>query len=98
MANRESTDMNDNLKTSVMEFPQDFPIKVMGEQHPEFTATVLQVVQQHAPNTQETDMRTRPSSKGNYISATVLIRAESQEQLDNIYRALSGHPLVKVVL
>ena len=90
--------MNDSLKTSVMEFPQDFPIKVMGEQHPEFTATVLQVVQQHAPNTQETDMHTRHSSKGNYISATVLIRAESQEQLDNIYRALSGHPLVKVVL
>ncbi|MCO6504677.1 MAG: DUF493 family protein [Snodgrassella sp.] len=90
--------MNDNLKTSVMEFPQDFPIKVMGEQHPEFTAMVLKVVQQHAPETAETNISSRPSSKGNYISATVVIRAESQQQLDNIYRALSGHPMVKVVL
>lgn len=90
--------MSENLKTSVMEFPQDFPIKVMGEQHPEFTATVLQVVQKHAPATTETNISSRPSSKGNYVSATVVIRAESQEQLDNIYRSLSGHPMVKVVL
>lgn len=90
--------MKKNLKTNVMEFPQDFPIKVMGEQHPEFAATVLQVVQQHAPDTIYADMSIRPSSKGNYISATVKIRAKNQEQLDNIYLALSGHPLVKVVL
>ncbi|SCC07675.1 hypothetical protein GA0061082_10840 [Snodgrassella sp. R-53583] len=97
-ADRKGTEMSDNLKTSIIEFPLDFPIKVMGAQHPEFAATVLEVVQQHAPATAAADINTRPSSKGNYISATVVIRAQSQEQLDNIYRALSSHPMVKVVL
>ncbi|MDF7675564.1 DUF493 family protein [Neisseriaceae bacterium ESL0693] len=89
--------MSDN-RQSIIEFPLDFPIKVMGEQHPEFSATVLNVVQQHAPQTTEAQVTTKPSSKGNYLSATVTIRAENQEQLDNIYRALSSHPMVKVVL
>ncbi len=90
--------MSDDLKTSIIEFPLDFPIKVMGEQHPEFAARVLEVVQQHAPETAASDINTRPSSKGNYISATVVVRAESQQQLDDIYRSLSSHPMVKVVL
>lgn len=89
--------MKDNHQ-SIIEFPLDFPIKVMGEQHPEFSATVLQVVRQHAPETTEQHITTKPSSKGNYLSATVTIRAENQQQLDDIYRALSSHPMVKVVL
>jgi putative lipoic acid-binding regulatory protein len=43
-------------------------------------------------------MEMRPSAKGNYLSLTVTIRATSREQLDNLYRALSSHPMVKVVL
>jgi putative lipoic acid-binding regulatory protein len=43
-------------------------------------------------------MEMRPSSKGNYLSLTVTVRATSREQLDNLYRALSSHPMVKVVL
>ncbi|WP_066569133.1 YbeD family protein [Snodgrassella sp. CFCC 13594] len=89
--------MTEERQTS-LEFPQDFPIKVMGAQHPEFAATVLKVVQEHAPDTTEQHVRTRDSSKGNYLSATVTINAQSQKQLDDIYRALTAHPLVKVVL
>lgn len=85
-------------RQNIIEFPLDFPIKVMGEQHPEFVATVLNVVREYAPNTTEKHMKTRDSSKGNYLSATVTIRAENQEQLDNIYRALTAHPMVKLVL
>lgn len=85
-------------RESIIEFPLDFPIKVMGAQHPEFAATILNVVREYAPATTEKHLRTRDSSKGNYLSATVTIRAESQEQLDNIYRALSAHPMVKMVL
>jgi putative lipoic acid-binding regulatory protein len=40
----------------------------------------------------------RPSTKGNYLSLTVTVRATSREQLDNLYRALSSHPMVKMVL
>ncbi|WP_037586347.1 HP0495 family protein [Stenoxybacter acetivorans] len=89
--------MSENRQNSII-FPQDFPIKVMGAQHPEFTATVLDVVRQHAPDTADEQVRTRNSSQGNYLSVTVTIRAESQDQLDNIYRALTAHPMVKVVL
>ncbi len=88
----------DNDKTSLIEFPCDFPLKVMGPQHPEFSATILNVVREHAPNTQEHHINTRPSSQGNYLGATVTVNVHSQEQLDNIYRALTAHPMVKVVL
>ncbi|QMT39684.1 HP0495 family protein [Neisseria shayeganii] len=85
-------------RQNLIEFPTDFPIKVMGAQHPEFAATILNVVREHAPDTEEKHLNTRDSSKGNYLSCTVTIRAESQEQLDNLYRALTAHPMVKVVL
>jgi putative lipoic acid-binding regulatory protein len=43
-------------------------------------------------------MTVRPSAKGNYTGLTVVVRATSREQLDDIYRTLSGHPMVKIVL
>ena len=88
----------ENQSTSLIEFPCDFPIKVMGSHHPEFHQVVLDVVQQHAPATQAEHITVRPSSKGNYLGATVIVNVDNQEQLDNIYRALTSHPLVKVVL
>lgn len=85
--------------TSLIEFPCNFPIKVMGGQHPEFESSVLACVQKHAPETQAHHVRIRPSSKGNYLSATVQVNnVQNQEQLDNIYRDLTAHELVKVVL
>ena len=83
---------------SLIEFPCTFPIKVMGAVHPEFEAEVLKTIQQHAPETQAEHMATRPSSSGNYVGATVDVNVHSQEQLDDIYRALTSHELVKVVL
>ncbi|MDO4693117.1 MAG: DUF493 family protein [Eikenella sp.] len=85
-------------RQNLIEFPTDFPIKVMGAQHPEFAATVLNVVREHAPATEERHMTLRNSSGGNYLACTVTVRAESQAQLDNLYRALTAHPMVKVVL
>ena len=85
-------------RENLIEFPTDFPLKIMGVQHPEFAATVLDVVRQYAPDTEEKHLTIRDSSKGNYLSCTATVRAESQEQLDNIYRALSSHPMVRVVL
>lgn len=87
-----------NEARKLLEFPCDFPLKIMGQQHPEFTATVLSVVREHAPDTQEHQLQTRNSTKGNYLSVTLTVNATSQEQLDNIYRALTSHPMVKVVL
>lgn len=82
---------------SLLEFPCVFPLKVMGITHPEFISSILAAVQQHAPDTRASDITTRASSKGNYIGATVKVQATSKEQLDNIYRVLTAHSMVKVV-
>lgn len=83
---------------SLIEYPSDFPIKIMGLRHDDFAQTMLAVVLEHDPSFNAERMEMRPSSKGNYISLTVTIRATSREQLDNLYRALSSHAMVKVVL
>ncbi|MCP1660792.1 HP0495 family protein [Neisseria perflava] len=88
----------DAEKTTLIEFPCTFPLKVMGAVHPEFESAILEAVRQHAPDTESHHITTRPSSKGNYVSATILVNVDNQEQLDNIYRALTSHELVKVVL
>lgn len=85
-------------KKTLIEFPCRFPLKIMGAQHPEFEQTILTVIQVHAPDTEAHHINTRPSSKGNYIGATVQVWVHSQEQLDTIYRSLTSHPMVKVVL
>ncbi|PSJ80090.1 YbeD family protein [Neisseria iguanae] len=82
---------------TLLEFPCVFPLKVMGLNHPEFVSSILTVIQEHAPDTTEAHITTRSSSKGNYTGATVKIEATSKEQLDNIYRALTSHEMVKVI-
>ncbi|MGH8811717.1 MAG: DUF493 family protein [Advenella sp.] len=83
---------------SLIEYPSDFPIKVMGVQHPELAQLLTEVVLQFDPQFDPATVEMRPSSKGNYIGLTFTVRATSREQLDNLYRALHGHALVKIVL
>jgi putative lipoic acid-binding regulatory protein len=83
---------------SLIEYPSDFPIKIMGVMHDAFAQTMVEVVQLHDPTFHAGKMEMRPSSKGTYLALTVTVRATSREQLDNLYRALSSHPMVKFVL
>ena len=83
---------------SLIEYPSDFPIKIMGPRHDDFAQVMLELVLQHDPDFDAAKMEMRPSSNGNYLALTVTVRATSREQLDNLYRALSGHHMVKVVL
>ncbi len=83
---------------SLLKFPCDFPIKVMGQRQDGFAQAMLEVVLRHAPDFDAAAMEMRPSAKGNYMSLTCTIRAVSREQLDALYSELSAHPLVKVVL
>ncbi|MBX3675848.1 MAG: DUF493 domain-containing protein [Rhodocyclaceae bacterium] len=83
---------------SLLKFPCDFPIKVMGQRQDGFAQAVLETVLRHAPDFDAAGVEMRPSAKGNYLSLTCTIRAVSREQLDALYRELSTHPLVKVVL
>jgi hypothetical protein len=86
------------VNESLIEYPCDFPIKVMGKSHPEFVDTIVTVIQQFDNGFDAARIETRPSSSGNYTGLTVTVRALSREHLDDIYRALTGHPMVKVVL
>ena len=85
-------------KDSLIEYPSDFPIKVMGPTHEEFAATITEVLVELDPTFHAGKLTERPSAKGNYIGLTVVVRATSREQLDDIYRTLSAHPMVKIVL
>ncbi|NGM85956.1 YbeD family protein [Parapusillimonas sp. SGNA-6] len=83
---------------SLIEYPSDFPIKVMGKAHPDFAQTITEVVMQFDPSFDPVTVEMRPSKGGNYLGLTFTVRATSREQLDALYRALHGHPLVSVVL
>jgi len=83
---------------TLIEFPTNFPIKVMGETHDDFTLEVTRVIQGHWPEFDTHLIEMRGSSNGKYLSLTCLVYVTSKPQLDDIYRSLTSHPMVKVVL
>lgn len=83
---------------SLIEYPSDFPIKVMAHSHPDILDMLAELVLEHDPVFNRETVEMRPSSKGNYVGLTLIVRATSREQLDNIYRALHAHELVRIVL
>jgi uncharacterized protein len=83
---------------SLIEYPSAFPIKVMGAHVEGFTQAVLAVARQFDPDFDEASVESRPSKGGNYLGLTITVTATSREQLDELYRTLSTHPMVKVVL
>ncbi len=89
-----SCDCNENP----IQYPCDFPIKIMGEKRDDFAQTMTDVIRLHDPLFDAATLGMRLSSQGNYLSLTATVKATSREQLDNLYRALSSHPMVKVVL
>jgi hypothetical protein len=83
---------------SLLAYPCDFPIKIMGQTQPGFAQAILGVVLRHAPDFDASTMEMRNSRQGKYLSLTVTVRAASREQLDDLYRELCDHPMVKMVL
>lgn len=83
---------------SLLEFPCDFPLKIMGATREGFAQAIVEVVVKHAPDFDAAKVEMRPSKAGNYLSLTCVIRATSKPQLDALYRELTGHPWVKIVL
>jgi len=89
---------SDPRKDSLIEYPSIFPIKVMGVEQNGFVHAVVQVAQQFDPGFDAATVELRPSKGGKYLGVTLNITATSREQLDNLYRALTAHPMVKIVL
>jgi len=83
---------------SLIEYPSAFPIKVMGVAVEGFEAAMVAVARQFDPTFDAATVERRPSRGGNYLGITLTITATSREQLDELYRALTSHPMVKVVL
>jgi uncharacterized protein len=81
-----------------IEYPLDFPIKVMGRREPRLVQTIVDIVKRHAPEFDPATVELRPSKKNSYLSVTCTIRATSREQLDALYRELCDHPAVVMVL
>jgi hypothetical protein len=83
---------------SLIEYPTDFPIKVMGANVDGFSDAILHVARSFDPSFDETTLEVRPSKGNKYLGLTVTVRVTHREQLDELYRTLSSHPMVKVVL
>ena len=86
------------LEATLLEFPCDFPLKIMGLTQPGFAQAVIEVVQKHAPDFDPVTVEMRPSRENKYISITATIKAQSQQQLDQLYKELCDHPMVTLVL
>jgi putative lipoic acid-binding regulatory protein len=83
---------------TLVEFPCDFFIKVMGETSDDFANAMVKVIQVYAPKFDASKVDIRASSSGKFISLTCSVYVTTKTQLDSIYRALSEHPQVKYVL
>ena len=83
---------------SLIEYPSQFPIKVMGAHVEGFVEAIAHVALQFDPGFDAATIEQRPSKGGNYLGLTITVTATSREQLDELYRTLTTHPMVKVVL
>ena len=85
-------------RESLIEYPSQFPIKVMGVNADGFVHEVTQIARSFDPAFDAASVELRDSKGGKYLGVTVTVTATSREQLDELYRTLSSHPMVKVVL
>jgi uncharacterized protein len=83
---------------SLIEYPSRFPIKVMGAKVEGLVHAITTIAKQFDPDFDASTVELRESKGGNYLGVTITITATSREQLDELYRTLSTHPMVKVVL
>jgi len=87
-----------DASNSLIEYPSEFPIKVMGARVAGFVEAMVEVARGFDPQFDAARVELRPSSAGKYLGITLMVTATSREQLDALYRALTSHPMVKVVL
>ena len=83
---------------SLIKYPSQFPIKVMGARAEGLVHAVTQIARNFDPAFDAATIELRESKGGKYLGVTITITATSREQLDELYRTLSTHPMVKVVL
>jgi uncharacterized protein len=90
--------MKPTIPESLIQYPSLFPVKVMGSNVEGFAQALIGVARRFDPQLDPSAVTMRASAEGNYIGVTITITATSRAQLDDLYRALTVHPGVKVVL
>ena len=85
-------------QNSLIDYPCDFPIKIMGRSQPGFAQAVMEVVLHHDPSFKASSMEMRSSKQARYLSLTCTVHATSREQLDALYQELCDHTMVVMVL
>ncbi|WP_028387818.1 HP0495 family protein [Legionella fairfieldensis] len=85
---------NDSLLT----FPCNFPIKIIGKKTMNFAREITEIIRRHFPNTPDEKIIHQESQKGNYLSITATVYVHNQDTLDALYRELTAHPDIKMVL
>jgi len=83
---------------SLIEYPSQFPIKVMGLNVDGYVHAITRIAEQFDPAFDASTVELRASKGDKYLGVTITITATSREQLDELYRTLSTHPMVKMVL
>jgi hypothetical protein len=83
---------------SLIEYPSSFPIKVMGLNVDGFVHAITLIAEKFDPAFDAATVELRPSKGDKYLGVTITVTATSREQLDELYRTLTTHPMVKMVL
>ena len=84
--------------SQLLDYPCEFPLKILGHTQAGFAQTMLEIVRRHAPDFDGSAMEMKTSKRGKYLSLTCVIRATSREQLDGLYQELCDHSMVVMVL
>lgn len=84
--------------TTLLVFPCDFPIKIMGDHSPEFIEGIISILQKHYPNTPEEKITLKTSEKGNFVSVSAVVYCTDKITLDALYMELTRFPGIKMVL
>lgn len=88
----------EELPAPLLQFPCEFPMKIVGVKADDFAQQLVEVIQKFDPNFNAAEVNMKESAKGNYLSLGVVVNATSQEMLDNLYQALVDHKYTKFVL
>ena len=71
---------------------------MMGRNTPEFRMTAISIIEAHTGTVDDRNLQISLSRNGSFVSITITISAQSQQQLDDIYEDVSAHDDVLMAL
>lgn len=85
-------------KSSLIPFPCDFSIKIIGVLTDSYRKDIRAIIQKHYPATQDCNIISKGSKKANYLAITATVYAKDKASLDALYKELTLYPGIKMVL